>query len=450
VEVVSLMIKMISRGELFKTSENRLVVRPAENFKFKRKILAKVTAEKESDIASEIYYEDYEDKDVNENKDVNDDKDVDENKIVDVNKIVDDDNYKDDNGYKDNSGNNSVRERKLRERKFETEKNREINAENDGAGEKEKNWLTVGTSLLLLIGVEDEAGSPAEDLVIVPAVLEAGPKAAGEELIIPWEKDCEDVRDERERKRKTRPGIKEVEIVVKLKISLEELGLGKPEMKNFNPDKYDSRHPGFKEFDLGNSGFNKSGFEEPAGEEMNLKKKGLKKPGLKLIDVFAEGNGAYYSVFALSQDRIYEIYSDGACRGNPGPGGYAAIVLETGEVLEEISGNSEETTNNRMELLGVIEGLESLAAGSRVRIYTDSSYVLRGMEEWLDNWKNNGWVTSGGKPVKNQDLWKRIAELQEKYRIELIKVKGHSGDKMNNRADQLAKKACQKACKEGL
>ncbi len=350
------MIRMISRGELFKASDNWLVVRAAENFKFKRKIMAEVKAEKSS--------------------------------------------------------------------------------------------LAGGASLLLLIGLEDEAGSPVEGLVIVPVVLEAGPKAAGEELIFSGEKDGEVVGGEGNWKREMRSGIKGEEIVVRTKNSLEEMGLGKSGIKNFKPGKHDSRHPGYKNSDLENSGLDKSDFEEPAGKEMTLEKKDFQEPGLSLIDVFAKGNGAYYSVFALSRDRIYEIYSDGACRGNPGPGGYAAIVLENGEVLEEISGSREETTNNRMELLAVIEGLESLNAGSKVRIYTDSSYVLRGMEEWLENWKNNGWITSAGKPVKNQDLWKRIAELQKKYRIELTKVKGHSGDKMNSRADQLAKEACQKAWKD--
>ena len=462
------MRKMISRGELFIKSDKRLVVRTAENFKFKRKFLAKIRDEKESDITRNIYNENQDNKNFD---DINfDDKNLNNN------------NYKDENCYKNKSDNYY-----MRKRKFEAERNREINAENDRAGEKGKNWLSVGNTLLLLIGVEDEEGGSVEDLVIVPAVIEAGPRAAGEEMHIPGEKDCEndweDERDKRyerdkrgegderggvgerdegdegveryegERNRKWRPRLEGEEIVVRLKVSLEELvpgkpemNLGKPEMKNLKSDQFDLRHSGLKEANRGNSDFNKTGFEEPAGK--NKEKKGLKEQGLRLIDAFAEGDGAYYSVFALKEDRIYEIYSDGACRGNPGPGGYAAVVLENGEMLEEISGNREETTNNRMELLAVIEGLKSLAAGSRVRIYTDSNYVLRGMEEWLDNWMNNGWVTSGGKPVKNQDLWKRIAELQEKYRIELIKVKGHSGDKFNNRADQLAKKACQKAREE--
>jgi len=202
-------------------------------------------------------------------------------------------------------------------------------------------------------------------------------------------------------------------------------------------------------YELDRAGFELNEDEILVRLKVSLEELNLESQDLKLIEVFAEERGAYFSVFAPCQDKIYEIYSDGACRGNPGPGGYAAILLENREVLQEISGGFQETTNNRMELMAVIRGLESLKAGSRVRIYTDSSYVLRGMEEWLANWKSNGWVTSSGKPVKNQDLWKKIARLQEKYRIELVKVKGHSGDDMNNRADQLAKKACEKACKEG-
>jgi ribonuclease HI len=137
---------------------------------------------------------------------------------------------------------------------------------------------------------------------------------------------------------------------------------------------------------------------------------------------------------------VIEIYTDGACRGNPGPGGWAA-VLSSGAHEKELSGAEALTTNNRMELTAVIRALEALKRPVRARLYTDSEYVRRGIREWLPGWKARGWRTADRKPVKNQDLWLRLDELSAGHEIEWHWVPGHAGVPGNERADRLANAA---------
>ena len=132
-----------------------------------------------------------------------------------------------------------------------------------------------------------------------------------------------------------------------------------------------------------------------------------------------------------------EIYTDGACRGNPGPGGWAALLL-FGEHEREISGAESDTTNNRMELTAVIRALEALKRPIEGAIYTDSQYVRQGVLEWLPNWKARGWKTADRKPVKNQDLWQTLDALVPRHDLEWHWVRGHSGNPGNERVDQLA------------
>ena len=134
------------------------------------------------------------------------------------------------------------------------------------------------------------------------------------------------------------------------------------------------------------------------------------------------------------------IYTDGACKGNPGPGGWGAL-LQYGRREREIFGGESRTTNNRMELIAVIRALESLKRTATVEIYTDSQYVKNGIERWINAWKRNGWKTSDRKPVKNQDLWQRLDELAAAHTIEWHWVKGHSGVPGNERVDLLANQA---------
>jgi ribonuclease HI len=135
-----------------------------------------------------------------------------------------------------------------------------------------------------------------------------------------------------------------------------------------------------------------------------------------------------------------EIYTDGACRGNPGPGGWAA-TLQLGAHFRELSGAEPATTNNRMELTAVIEALAALKRESAVRLYTDSEYVRRGITEWLKAWKARDWRTADKKPVKNRDLWERLDTLAARHDIEWHWVKGHSGVPGNERVDRLANAA---------
>jgi ribonuclease HI len=136
---------------------------------------------------------------------------------------------------------------------------------------------------------------------------------------------------------------------------------------------------------------------------------------------------------------VVEIYSDGACRGNPGPGGWGALIRR-GSHEKEISGGEAATTNNRMELTAVIRALEALTGPSKVRVYTDSQYVQKGIKEWIHGWKRNGWKTAAREPVKNKELWIELDELRRKHEIEWHWVKGHAGHPENERADALANK----------
>jgi ribonuclease HI len=132
-----------------------------------------------------------------------------------------------------------------------------------------------------------------------------------------------------------------------------------------------------------------------------------------------------------------EVFTDGACRGNPGPGGWG-VILRYGDREKELFGGEAATTNNRMELMAVIRGLEALNRGCRVRIVTDSQYVRNGMTQWIHNWKRNGWRTAARKPVKNAELWQRLDGLVQRHEVEWEWVRGHSGHPENERADVLA------------
>ena len=134
---------------------------------------------------------------------------------------------------------------------------------------------------------------------------------------------------------------------------------------------------------------------------------------------------------------IVEIYTDGACKGNPGAGGWG-VLLQFGGKTREFYGGEAHTTNNRMEMTAVIRALESLAPGCRVRLHTDSQYVQQGISQWIHAWKKRGWRTADKKPVKNEDLWRRIDELAREHRIEWLWVRGHDGDPGNEKADELA------------
>lgn len=138
----------------------------------------------------------------------------------------------------------------------------------------------------------------------------------------------------------------------------------------------------------------------------------------------------------MSSDLI-EIFTDGACRGNPGPGGWGALLRYRGH-QKELFGGEPDTTNNRMELLAVIRALEALTRSGRVRITTDSQYVKNGITQWIFNWKRNGWKTAAKKPVKNADLWQRLDELVSQHQADWRWVKGHAGHPENELADQLA------------
>jgi ribonuclease HI len=141
-----------------------------------------------------------------------------------------------------------------------------------------------------------------------------------------------------------------------------------------------------------------------------------------------------------SESGIVEISTDGACLGNPGPGGWAAL-LRSGKTERELSGAESHTTNNRMELLAAIMALEALTRPCEVRLRTDSQYLRKGILEWLPNWIRRGWKTSGGDPVKNRDLWQRLQTAAAPHRIDWQWVKGHAGDQDNERVDVLARDA---------
>ncbi len=140
------------------------------------------------------------------------------------------------------------------------------------------------------------------------------------------------------------------------------------------------------------------------------------------------------------KDNKVRIYTDGACKGNPGPGGWAALLIFNG-TEKELSGFEANTTNNRMELTAAIMGIEALKREVEGELYTDSQYVRQGITEWIHNWKKNGWRNAQKKPVQNSDLWQRLDAAQAKHKIEWHWVKGHAGHPENERVDQLANDA---------
>ena len=143
-----------------------------------------------------------------------------------------------------------------------------------------------------------------------------------------------------------------------------------------------------------------------------------------------------------------EIHTDGACIGNPGPGGWGAL-LRCKDLERELSGSDPDTTNNRMELMAAIAALEALKSGCRVRLHTDSQYVQKGITEWVGNWVRRGWKTAGGAVVKNQDLWQRLQAAQQPHRVQWVWVRGHAGHVDNERVDRLARRAAEHAQRAG-
>ncbi|MEN3111513.1 ribonuclease HI [Uliginosibacterium paludis] len=143
-----------------------------------------------------------------------------------------------------------------------------------------------------------------------------------------------------------------------------------------------------------------------------------------------------------------EIFTDGACSGNPGPGGWGAI-LRAGKAEKEIWGGEPSTTNNRMEMLAVISALEALKRPVAARVYTDSQYVQKGMTEWLQGWKRRGWKTAGKEPVKNEDLWRRLDAAAAQHALEWVWVRGHNGHVENERCDALARQGVEAVRKTG-
>ena len=139
-------------------------------------------------------------------------------------------------------------------------------------------------------------------------------------------------------------------------------------------------------------------------------------------------------------NKVVEIFTDGACRGNPGPGGWGALLRYNG-TERELYGHQAEATNNQMELMAAIQGLEALSRPCEVILTTDSQYVRQGITEWIAGWKRKNWKTAAGKPVKNQDLWQRLDQAAAPHQVDWRWVKGHSGHDENERVDQLANKA---------
>lgn len=142
----------------------------------------------------------------------------------------------------------------------------------------------------------------------------------------------------------------------------------------------------------------------------------------------------------MNSEVLVRIYADGGCRGNPGPGGWGVVLLAN-ERAKELWGSEAHTTNNRMELTAAIRALEALKRPAAVALHTDSQYVQKGISQWMNNWKRNGWRTADKRPVKNADLWQRLDELCSEHRISWIWVRGHAGDAGNERADRLANRA---------
>ncbi len=145
----------------------------------------------------------------------------------------------------------------------------------------------------------------------------------------------------------------------------------------------------------------------------------------------------------MSREGEVEAFTDGACLGNPGPGGWAVLLRWRG-VEKLLAGGEASTTNNRMELMAAIHALEALKRPSEVTLITDSQYVRRGIEEWLPHWRANGWRTAGRKPVKNQDLWQRLSAAADRHRVRWLWVRGHSGHPENERVDRAAREQAAK------
>lgn len=144
----------------------------------------------------------------------------------------------------------------------------------------------------------------------------------------------------------------------------------------------------------------------------------------------------------ITMDDWVTIYTDGACKGNPGPGGWGVYLIYK-DKEKSLYGGEAETTNNRMELMAVIQALEALKRPCSIRLHSDSKYVLQGITEWIANWKKRGWKTSANKPVKNEDLWRRLDEAIQRHQIQWVWVKGHAGEAGNERADALANQGVQ-------
>lgn len=138
-----------------------------------------------------------------------------------------------------------------------------------------------------------------------------------------------------------------------------------------------------------------------------------------------------------------EIYTDGACSGNPGPGGWGALLIY-GKHKKEIYGGEKETTNNRMEITAAIKALQSLTKACEVTLYTDSNYVKKGITEWIHGWKEKNWKSANKKPVKNADLWKKLDKVQQQHKIKWVWVKAHDGNPGNEKADELARMGVEK------
>ncbi len=141
----------------------------------------------------------------------------------------------------------------------------------------------------------------------------------------------------------------------------------------------------------------------------------------------------------MTNNKQVIIYTDGACKGNPGPGGWGVYLQYQGHE-KDLHGGEPETTNNRMELMAAIQALETLKRPCQVKLYTDSRYVLQGITEWLENWKKRDWKTAAKKPVKNEDLWRRLDQALQRHQVDWQWVRGHTGDIGNERADELANK----------
>jgi ribonuclease HI len=149
------------------------------------------------------------------------------------------------------------------------------------------------------------------------------------------------------------------------------------------------------------------------------------------------------------QPRTVDVYTDGACSGNPGPGGWGVLLRYGGHEKQLCGGDPGPTTNNRMELMAAIQALEGLTRSSTVRLHTDSTYVRSGITSWMANWERNGWRTSDKKPVKNADLWQRLAKAVARHDVQWLWVKGHAGDPGNERADALANRGMAEARGQG-